>query len=98
MKLNEPQKPTFRPRLRDVVVHFPVLVAHRCGRRTGEEVEHLTSRLFGLPCQVVQLIDAVERGLDDAGVLACLDLLLEAVALRTTGSLHQRWHPVESGE
>jgi len=98
MELYERQQPAGGPGLGDVVVHLPVFVAHRCGRRTREVVEDFPRRLVGLSRQVVDLIDAIERGLDDARVLARLDLFLEAVALRTTSGLHQRWQPVEGGE
>src|SRR5262249_16851181 len=51
------------------VVELPVLVAH--GRRLGSRiVEERVACGVGLAFEVVALIDAVERRLDDAGVLA----------------------------
>ena len=35
----------------------------------------LACRLLGLAAQIVDLVDAIERGLDDPGVLAGFDLL-----------------------
>src|SRR5262245_54848897 len=47
---------------------------------------------------MVALVEAVERGLDDAGISSGLDLLLQLVALRPTSDVHQRGKPIESGE
>jgi hypothetical protein len=44
------------------------------------------------------LIDTVERGLDDPGVLALLDLLFQSVALGATGDVDERRQPVERRE
>src|SRR5262245_12357721 len=91
-------KPAIRPWLRHVVVHLPVLIAHR--RRRGSRVveEEIAGRLFRSPGQVVDLIDAIERGLDNARILSGLKLLLEPFALRAAGDLDEGWQPVERGE
>src|SRR5262249_13992630 len=54
--------------------------------------------LIRLACQVIVLVDAVERRLDDAGVLPGLDLLLQPVSRRTAGYMYHRGYPVERGE
>ena len=51
-----------------------------------------------LPSQIVGLVDAVERRLDDARVRAGLDLLLQAVALGAAGDVDERGQPVERRE
>src|SRR5262249_55080910 len=73
-------------------------VAHR--RRRGSRVveEEIAGRLLRPPAQVVGLIDAIERGPDDARILSGLELLLESVALGPTGDLDEGWQPVERGE
>ena len=80
------------------VVHLPVLVAHRRRRRAGVVEEDVARRLLRLAFEVVALVDAVERGLDDAGILAGLDLLLQLVALGAAGDVDQRRQPVEGRE
>ena len=64
------------------VIEFPVFVAHR--RRLGSRIveEGVARRLVALTLQVVALVNAIQRCLDDARVLAGLDLLLEPVASR----------------
>src|SRR4029450_4206856 len=62
-------------------------------------IEECVARgLLALSLQVVALIDAVERGLDDARVAAALDLFLEAVALGPAGDVDERRQPVERRE
>ena len=95
---DERQDPAGRPGLRHGVVHLPVLVAHRRRRRAREIEEVVARRLLRLAFEVVALVEAVERGLDDAGVLAGLDLLLQPVALGPAGDVDQRGHPVERGK
>ena len=51
-----------------------------------------------LPVQVVELVDAVERGLDDAGIGALLDLVPQPVALGAAGDVDEGRQPVERGE
>src|SRR5262249_61331293 len=63
------------------VVHLPVLVAHRRGLRPAVVEEDLARRLLARAFQVGALIDAIERRLDDARILAGLDLLLQPIAL-----------------
>src|SRR5262245_3590844 len=72
----ERHDPAGRPWLRHGVVHLPVLVAH-CGRRGAGEVEEVVARRLGrLAFEVVALVEAVKRGLDDAWILTTLDLFL----------------------
>src|SRR5262245_6743939 len=47
--------------LRHGVVHLPILVAHRGGRRAREIEEEVARGLLRPPSQVVDLVDAVER-------------------------------------
>src|SRR6185436_35663 len=67
-------------------------------RRAREVEEVIARRLVGLALEQVALVEAIERRLDDAGVLTRLDPLLQPLALRTAGDVHQRGHPVEGGE
>ena len=60
--------------------------------------EHVARRLLGLASEIVDLVDAIERGLDDAGIFTLLDLLLQPVAFGTTSDLNERGHPVEGRE
>ena len=83
---------------RDREIHLPILVAHRRRMGAGIVEEDVARGLLGLSLQVVALIEAVERGLDDARVAAGLDLRLEAVALRAAGDVDERGQPVERGE
>ena len=46
----------------------PVLVAHRRRRRPGVGEERVACRFLRLAGEIVDLIDAIEFGLDDAGV------------------------------
>ena len=86
------------PALRHGVVHLPVLVAHRRRRRARVVEEDVARRFLGRAFQIVALVDAVERRLDDAGILAGLDLLLQVVALGPAGDVDERRQPVERGE
>ncbi len=52
----------------------------------------------GLAGQIVELVDAIELGLDDARVLARHDLLVELIALGAAGDFDERGQPVEGGE
>src|SRR5262249_35774044 len=71
------------------------LVAH-CGRRRAREIEEeVARRLLRSAGQVVDLVDTIERGLDDAGILAGLDLLLQSVALGPAGDLDDGGKPVQ---
>src|SRR5262245_33153792 len=80
---------------RDREIQLPVLVAH-CRRAGAGIVEEGVARgLFGLSQQVVGLIDTVECGSDDAGILAGLNLLFQSVALGTAGDVDERRQPVE---
>src|SRR4029453_3380275 len=90
VKRDERHDPASRPGLRHGVVHLPVLVAHRGRGRSREIEEVITRRLVGLALEKIPLVEAVQRGLDDARVLALLDLLLQPVALWTTGDVLQR--------
>src|SRR5262249_48121753 len=81
MEGGQRQDPALRTGLRHGVVHLPVLVAHR-RRRCARVVEEIvTRRLFRPAAQIFDLVDAVERSPDDAGILSGLDLLLEPVTL-----------------
>src|SRR6266566_3951614 len=62
---------------RDREIHLPILVAYRRRVAAGIVEEGVARGLFGLPLQVIALIDAVQGGLDDTGILAGLDLLLQ---------------------
>src|SRR6266481_3331501 len=75
---------------RDREIHLPIFVAHRGRVRTGIVEEGVARRFLGLSLQVVALIDAIERRLDDPGIAAGFDLLLQAVALGATGDVDER--------
>src|SRR6266436_2540700 len=70
---------------RDREIHLPIFVAHRGRVRTGIVEEGVARRFLGLSLQVVALIDAIERRLDDPGIAAGLDPLLQSVALGAAG-------------
>src|SRR5262249_18114992 len=76
----------------------PVLVADRRRRRAGIIQEVIARRLVGLAAQVVDIVDAVERSLDDAGILPGLDLLLQSVAFRPAGDFDESRDPVEGSK
>ena len=95
---DERHDPAGRPRLRHGVVHLPVLVAHRRRRRARVVEEVVARRLVRRAFEIVALVEAIERRLDDAGILAVLDLLLQPVALGAAGDVDQRRQPVERGE
>src|SRR4029077_8456873 len=80
------------------VIEFPVFVAHRrwLGSRIVEE--GVARRLLALTLQVVALVNAIQRCLDDALVLAGLDLLLEPVAPGPASDVNERRHPVQGRE
>ena len=87
--------PALRPGLRHGVIHLPVLVADG-GRRRARVVEEIVAgRLIGFPFEEVALVDAIERGLDNAWILAGLDLLFQAVALGAARDIDEGWQPVE---
>ena len=69
----------------------PLTASHR------EIEEDIARRLVGLAFEILALVDAVERRLDDARVFAFLDLLLQFIALGAAGDVDQRRQPVESG-
>ena len=80
------------------IIHLPVLVPHCRERRAGIVDEVLPRRFVSLAREVVDLVNAIEVGLDEARVLAGHDLLLQTVPLRASGDLSQRRHPVERCE
>src|SRR5262245_54718460 len=98
VKLSKWQDPPFWSRLRRGVVSLPVLVAHRRRRCAREVEEEIARRLLRFAFEIVTLIDAVERRLDDAGILAGLDLLLEVLTLRAAGDVDERGYPIERCE
>ena len=79
-------------------VHLPVLVPHRRWVLTRVVQEAIARRLVGLASEIVDLVDTIERGLDDAGILTGLDLLLQPVAFGTAGDFNERGHPVKGRE
>src|SRR5215467_12910424 len=95
---DERHDPAGRPGLRHGVVHLPVLVADGRRRGTREVVEDVARRVRGLALEIVPLVEAIQRGLDDAGVLAGLDPLLQTVARGPAGNVDEGGHPVEGGE
>ena len=54
---------------RDREIHLPVLVAHRRRVRAGIVEEGIARRLFRTSREVLGLVDAIERGLDDARIV-----------------------------
>src|SRR5208337_545775 len=96
--VDQGQEPSGRSPWRHRVIHLPVLVAHRGGRRAREVEEDITRRVLRRAFEIGELIEAVEPGLDDAGVLAGLDLLVQVVALGTAGDINKRGQPVEGGK
>ena len=97
-KGNERHDPAGRTGLRHVVIHLPVLVAHRRWRRAGEVEEVIARRFWRLAFEVIALVEAVERRLNDALIFAFLDFLFQRFAFGAVGDVDQRWHPVERGE
>jgi hypothetical protein len=87
---DERHDPARRPRLRHGVIHFPVFITHRGWRRPRVVEEHFARRLVRCAFEIVALVEAVECRLDDAGVLAGLDLLLQVIALGPTGDVNER--------
>ena len=79
-------------------VNLPVVVPHCRRPRTRVVVEDVACRLRRLARQIVDLVVAVEHRLDDAGIFAGLDLLVQLVALRSARNLNERRHPVEGRE
>jgi hypothetical protein len=55
-------------------------------------------RLLGFAGQIVDLVHAIERRLDEPGILTGLEPLLQCVALRPAGDLDERREPVEGGK
>ena len=90
--------PARRAGLRHGVVHLPVLVADRRRGRARIIEEDVTRRLVRLAFEEVALVEAIERRLDDAGILTCLDLLLQPVALGTAGDVDKGRKPVKRGK
>src|SRR5262249_56932084 len=80
------------------VAQLLVLVAGRRWRRPGEVEEDVARRFCRAAFEIVALIKAIERGLDDARILTGLDLLLEPVAFRSASDIDKRRHPVEGSE
>src|SRR5262249_56206143 len=78
-------------------VHFPVLSPDR-RRVLAGVVEERIARRVRLPFQEAALVDAVGRGLDDAGILPRLDLLLQPITLWATSDVDECGQPVEGGE
>ena len=62
-------------------VDLPVLVAHCRRNRASVVEERIARRFLRLAGQIVELVDPLELGLDDAGIFARHDLLVEVVAL-----------------
>ena len=58
----------------------------------------IARRLIGLASEIVDLVDTIERGLDDAGIFARLDLLLQPIAFGATRDFNERGHPVKGRE
>src|SRR5262249_1799556 len=82
---------------RDREIHLPVLVAHCRRLRTGI-VEEGVARGTRLAFEIIALVDAIERGPHDTGILAGLDLLLQSVALGSAGDVDERRQPVKRRE
>ena len=61
-------------------------------------VEEVIARGFALALQVGALVEAIERRLDDARILAGLDLLFQSVASRATGDVNEGGQPVQHRE
>ena len=70
-----------------IVDELPVLPAHRGELGAGVVEEEVARRMSVLPVSEVRLVDAVERGLDEARIRPRLDLLLQAIARRASGQL-----------
>ena len=98
MEIDERFDPSGRPGSSHAVVHLPVLVAHRGGRRTRVIEEVVPCRRFGLAFEIGKLVDAVELGLDDPGISTFLDLLAQIVALGPAGDFNKCRQPVEGRE
>jgi hypothetical protein len=81
---DERQKPPLGARLRTIVDELLVFVAHRGELRAGVVEEQVTRRVFRLARQEFSLVYPVERGFDEAGVLARFDLRLQPIAGRST--------------
>ena len=75
-------------------VDLPVLVPHRRRGRPGVVEEDVARRRVRRAGQVVELVDALELGLDDAGVLPRHDLGIEVIALGAARDLDECRQPV----
>ena len=84
--------------LSHVIVHLPVLVSHRGRCRSRVVEEHVARRCRRSAFEVIALLDSVERRLDDARVLARLDLVPQTITLGPTSDVDESRQPVERGE
>src|SRR5207245_7692146 len=75
---------------RDREIHLPILVAHRRRVTAGIVEEGVARGLLRLARQVVNLVHTVECGLDDPGIAAGFDLLLQCISLGTAGDFDER--------
>ena len=64
----------------------------------GVVEEGIARGFLRLAGQIVDLVDAIELGLDDAGILTFLDLLLQVVAFGPAGDFDEGGQPVEGRE
>src|SRR6266511_904227 len=83
---------------RDREIRLPILVAHRRRVLAGIVEEGIARRLLRTSREVLGLVDAIERRLHDAGILAGLDPLLQFVSLGAARDVDKRGQPVERRE
>src|SRR4029450_8526723 len=83
---------------RDREIHLPILVAHRRRVLAGIVEEGIARRLLRTSREVLGLVDAIERRLHDAGILAGLDPFLQFVSLGAARDVDKRGQPVERRE
>src|SRR5262249_23507506 len=82
-------KPTGSSGLRHRVIQLPVLVAYGRRRRSRIVEKDIARRFLRLAFQILALVKSIECGLDDAWILASLNLLLQRVARGAAGDIHQ---------
>src|SRR5882724_7530282 len=83
---------------RDREIHLPILVAHRRRVAAGIVEEGVARRLLRFAGQIVDLVHAIELGLDDAWIGAGHDPLVQRIALVSARDLDERGEPVERRE
>src|SRR4029078_6954833 len=98
LSLNSRQEETRRVFGSEREIPPPGLVAHHRRKRAGIVEEGIARRLFRTSGKVLDLIHAIELGLDDAWVAAGHDAPVQPIPLVPAGDFDQRAQPVERRE